>query len=378
MAGIDHSIYFQQKTPDIIGGIQRGLQMRQVMDERNKNQAIKDAYSQSMVKGEDGKMTFSHQKAIDALAGKGFGQEAHALQQQALKSKRENQKFSRENQMQQMQMTAQVLGSANDPQSWETGKQKLQSMGVDLGQYANAPYDPGLKNVLMNRIIPPLERMKMEAAAKEKALDRELQREKIAAQKAKGETTFGKLTPGQKKTDETFAKDFNEWTSGGADVAESEINKLQGVVDKLDNEDVTTGGMTGMFPDRITSDEVLSARANVESTVMNSLRAILGAQFTEKEGNRIIKNTWNEADSTKNNKDRLQRLVSDLRSKAKAKSLKSEYFQRYGTLKNYEAQTNVASFNKSHKNRDVIQGGNRAYADEPQKIYKSSEIEWAD
>lgn len=98
--------------------------------------------------------------------------------------------------------------------------------------------------------------------------------------------------------------------------------------------------MTGFWPDRMTSDDVLKARADVQSTVMNSLRAILGAQFTEKEGERIIKNTWNESDSTENNLARIERLVTDLESKANAKDAQSKYYEGNRTLSGYQPVTN--------------------------------------
>ena len=144
-----------------------------------------------------------------------------------------------------------------------------------------------------------------------------------------------KGTVGQQTLDREFAKDFNEWTSGKRENAKSEIEKLKNVAKMLENKDLTTGMFTGLMPDRFTSDALLQARADVNSTVMNSLRAILGAQFTEKEGERIIKNTWNEGDSTENNLARVQRLAQDLEAQAKAKDVKADYFSKKGSLQDF-------------------------------------------
>lgn len=146
---------------------------------------------------------------------------------------------------------------------------------------------------------------------------------------------------GQDALDKDFAKDYNDWTSGGAKLAQSEIKKLKGVIGNLKAGKVTTGGLTGTFPDQLTSDKVLSARSDVQSTVMNSLRALLGPQFTEKEGERIIKNTWNEADSTKNNIARLDRLVNDLTNQALDKDQKSKFYEDKGTLSGYKGFSGV-------------------------------------
>lgn len=176
-------------------------------------------------------------------------------------------------------------------------------------------------------------------AADDKAFDRDYKRQMLDLERAKvGKETKEKANEGQKTLDRAVAKEYQEWTSGGQKTAQSEINKLKSVADKLRNKQITTGGLTGMFPDRVTSNEVLGARADVESTVMNSLRAILGAQFTENEGKRIIQNTWNEGDSTQNNLARLDRLVTDLQNKAQDKSQKAGYFEQSGgTLKGFKA-----------------------------------------
>lgn len=146
-----------------------------------------------------------------------------------------------------------------------------------------------------------------------------------------------KSNAGQKELDKQAAKEYQDWSSGGDKIARNEIGKLASVVDKLKNNKVTTGGLTGLFPDQLTSNNILSARADVQSSIMGSLRALLGAQFTEKEGERVIKNTWNEADSTENNVKRLSRLVEDLHNKANDRTQKAKYFESTkGTLRGYK------------------------------------------
>lgn len=178
----------------------------------------------------------------------------------------------------------------------------------------------------------------------------------IKAKGAKGEN----LSPGQKKVDTDFAGDYNEWTSGGAESARAEIDKLDAVAKSLETGKVTTGGATGMLPDRLTSAEVLSARADVQSTIMKSLRSLMGASFTEKEGERVIKNTYNESDTTENNLARIKRLANDLRNQANAKDAKATYYQEKGSLAGYRPATPSAP--------------NQASA-QP-KVFKTNEIEW--
>lgn len=153
---------------------------------------------------------------------------------------------------------------------------------------------------------------------------------------ATSENKSVKPTIGQDGVDRAFAKEYNDWSSGGQSLAKNELNKLQGLADRLKSGEVTTGGLTGIFPDRMTSNAVLSARADVTSTVMKSLRALLGAAFTEKEGERVIKATWNEADSTKNNIERIERLMSDLDGQAIAKDKKAKFYEENGTIQGFK------------------------------------------
>ena len=155
---------------------------------------------------------------------------------------------------------------------------------------------------------------------------------KLAADEYKKENP---KSEGMKALDKEFAKDYNEWTSGGKKTAASEIDKLSEVAKSLRDGGVTTGGLTGLFPDRMTSNAVLKARSDVESTVMNSLKAIMGTAFTEKEGARVIKNTWNEADSTENNLARLERTIQDLKNRAMDTDKKATFYGDKGTLSGF-------------------------------------------
>ena len=153
---------------------------------------------------------------------------------------------------------------------------------------------------------------------------------------AAGENKSAKRNVGQDAVDRDFAKDYNLWTSGGKNKAKNEIQKLIGAVKSLESGETTTGGLTGAFSDRITSNDVLKVRAAVQSSIMSSLRHILGAAFTAEEGKRVINNTWNEADSTQNNIDRIKILIDDLEGQSAAKDQKVGFFKESGTLQGYK------------------------------------------
>ena len=104
--------------------------------------------------------------------------------------------------------------------------------------------------------------------------------------------------------------------------------------------------------------EETNPRSDVQSTVMNSLRAILGAAFTEKEGERVIRNTWNEADTTANNISRLNRLVENLKAQADDKDQKVGFYeQNSGSLSGFQAGPSKAPMNDQNIAHFATQNG---------------------
>lgn len=276
-------------------------------------------------------------------------QAAYQLQQQQEQEAAAQKKAAREQQLQQMSLVAQTLNGVKDQQSYDMALRASAQLGLPGTEKMPRQYDARFVDSIRAQAMGPAkeweeiqlkrqeQQRKQESDKSENAL-RYAQADKLKREAAgMGVGGAGGKAEGVKALDRDFAKDYNEWTSGGSKIAQTEIQKLRGIANDLKGGAVTTGGLTGVFPDRMTSDSVLKARADVQSTVMNSLRAILGAQFTEKEGERIIKNTWNEGDSTENNLARVNRLVGDLESKANAKSAKARYFEKNGTLHGFKA-----------------------------------------
>lgn len=231
------------------------------------------------------------------------------------------------------QKSAQRQLAAMDQKKKQDKEDAARAEEDDPNSEISKMYQGLLKPMFPGKDLSKLSASRSKAMFPDAANAYKTQQDKIKAAK---ESDDG-FSQGEKQLDKDFAKDYNDWTSGGAKIARNEIEKLKTVAKRLKDEDVTTGGFTGMFPDRITSDEVLSARSDVSSTVMNSLKALLGAQFTEKEGERVIKNTWNESDTTENNLARVNRLIEDLESKANDKDSKSKYFEQNRGLKNYKS-----------------------------------------
>ena len=76
----------------------------------------------------------------------------------------------------------------------------------------------------------------------------------------------------------------------------------------------------------------------VTDIVFQSLRATLGAQFTENEAKKLIAATFNQSLDESLNTPRLQRLLAKVKSIYNEKQAKSDFFNLKGTLKGYESK----------------------------------------
>jgi hypothetical protein len=151
-----------------------------------------------------------------------------------------------------------------------------------------------------------------------------------------------KLTEGQKVVDRTFGKDFAEWeANGGAAQVNKQLDQLSGPLKILES-GKGSGGVLDFLPKSVqdyTNRENAAIQDSVSEVVQSSLRATLGAQFTEKEGAGILARAFNPRQSPKENAARVGRLVKSLRSIAESKQAAADYFQENGTLRGFKGKT---------------------------------------
>ena len=151
-----------------------------------------------------------------------------------------------------------------------------------------------------------------------------------------------KLTPGQSKVDEKFADDYVSWTTGGGQDAAAQIAQLKPVIQALEEGKPITGVPVAVQPDLLlamTNPKALQSREQVEEVVQRNLRVILGAQFTEKEGERLIARAFNPKLPPEENAKRLRRLFLQMSSAAEQKNEAAAYFEQNGTLRGFKGKT---------------------------------------
>ena len=143
------------------------------------------------------------------------------------------------------------------------------------------------------------------------------------------------LTDGEKALDREFAK---EMVSFNLPDINKGLAQLTEASKELGESDTLTGPWVSLLPnfvgDRV-NPQAAEVREAVEEVVQRNLRLVLGAQFTEKEGERLISRAFNPKLQESENKKRVERLITSIRDAAQEKLNMRSHFQKFGTLRGY-------------------------------------------
>lgn len=161
-------------------------------------------------------------------------------------------------------------------------------------------------------------------------------------------------TAAQDAVDREFAKEYTAFVaSGGFSDVQKQLEQLDEVADQLESGANLTGPVIGRTPEFIlqqTMPEVIAARDAVEEVVQRNLRLVLGAQFTEREGERLIARAYNPALDEKENAKRVRRLITQISSSAEAKAEASRYYEENGTLAGWKGRLpSLSDFDRINK-----------------------------
>lgn len=153
-----------------------------------------------------------------------------------------------------------------------------------------------------------------------------------------------KITPGQKSADAAFSKDYIEWnTGGGISGVEKQLSQLEGAAKELESDSSLTGPGKGLASSlgirSVTNPKAVEIKQQVENAINSSLRATLGSAFTEKEGQRIFNQSYDENLPPEANIRKIKATAENLRKMAAAKEDASRYFEENGTLAGFNPAT---------------------------------------
>jgi hypothetical protein len=155
-------------------------------------------------------------------------------------------------------------------------------------------------------------------------------------------------TPAQKEVDKKYAEEYVDWRVRGsyADI-DKQLKQLEDAALKLESGDNNlTGPFIGLMPDEALAffaPDAISNRERVEEVVQRSLKQILGAQFTEKEGERIIARSYNKKLQESDNVRRVRALLAQIKAASDAKEAAAQYFDKHGTLAGFRGPVLPAS-----------------------------------
>lgn len=182
-----------------------------------------------------------------------------------------------------------------------------------------------------------------------------------------------KMTPAQTAVDKAYAKSYEEDVANGglADAAKNNdqlaavLERLTGKVDQKTGERVggenLTGPVVGLLPDAINNfwnPKAVDARQQVEEIVQRNLRLVLGAQFTQKEGDALIARAYNPRLDEATNAKRVERLMRQMNQAVQAKQAAAQYYEANGTLQGFKGRLDYSmkDFEDALDGPDKLQG----------------------
>lgn len=149
------------------------------------------------------------------------------------------------------------------------------------------------------------------------------------------------LTPMQRKADEIWAGELAEWQRAGSSDSIKQINQLSDVVTRLESGEDLTGVLLGLAPPPIRigfNEGSVDAQQLVEEVVQRSLRTTLGAQFTEREGERLIARAYNPQAKEETNARRVKALLNQIVLRASVMDAALQHSNEFGTMKGFNSR----------------------------------------
>lgn len=185
MAGIDSSIYFQQRQPDLPNPLAQAAQLSQLQGGMAQNALAQTKLAQAQRQDQQEQASnAAYSSAYDPVTGKvdpnkvyaslsssGNGGAILPAQKQfaeQAKAAREQEKAALDSAIQKQGVIAQTAAAAKDQASWDSGLQSLQQMGIDT---TNVPkvYDPATADMLLKRSLTGVQQL--EQTWKQKGYD---------------------------------------------------------------------------------------------------------------------------------------------------------------------------------------------------------------
>jgi hypothetical protein len=179
--------------------------------------------------------------------------------------------------------------------------------------------------------------------AQTKAQAKKAEADATKAAKKETESPKEKPTVGEQTVDREFAKDYNEWRTGGKSNFQEAKKIFEESINALETGKVSTGTVAGVgarIPGYRSKTNELETRTR--KAVNDMLRATLGAQFTEKEGERVFKQTFDPSASPEANIANMQTELDKITKRAQMIEAQGKYFTQNKTLSGFPAENTIS------------------------------------
>jgi hypothetical protein len=316
------------------------LEKQQVSDD----QAIRASFRNNIVAGPDGTPTLNNKAVmsdlmrIDPIKGLSYQKQLTEQDQAALAARQKKRSD-------QIDLIARAAGSAKDQASYEQALAFLHQNEVDVSglpkQYDKNLVD-GYGRFAMNYQQQQdqfFKQKESERGDKKLLIDQQrlgIERENLRAKREEASGT----TAGRKKLDTEYAKDFNDFTGGGAAKARDAIKKLKDYAAEIegDNGWIQAGGGTiaGSFSDAFRTEKSVARRDNIVTVANAGLKAAFGGQLSDGERKAAANEFYNDKLSNSENIKTIRRKIGELENGLAAQQRKAEYFGQRGTLTGLE------------------------------------------
>jgi hypothetical protein len=149
----------------------------------------------------------------------------------------------------------------------------------------------------------------------------------------------------EKSLDNKASQVYTNWAlEGGSSNAAARIAQLDRVVKDLEKSATGTGPtLTGVqiqvIPEALRPLLVprsVEARQNAERIIQEGLRPILGAQFTQNEGENFLKRAFDPALGADTNARRLRLILEQMKASAKQAQAVADYFEKNGSMRGFK------------------------------------------
>jgi len=150
------------------------------------------------------------------------------------------------------------------------------------------------------------------------------------------------LSPAELARDKAAGGTLNKWNDSGRSTIQSNINTLNEVITGLEDSNIKTRGFIDALPfgadwaRAIMNPTGADAKDRVQGVIFQTLKETLGAQFTEKEGKRLVEASYNSMLSPEANAARLRDYTAGLMKASEARESQMRYLQENKTLAGYQ------------------------------------------